>query len=171
MKYKIFVSANQKELREERFAIKNLINDNSTLRQYFDVFLFEGLPAKGKSAVSTYLKHVCDSNIYIGVIGKQYGDKGKDGLSATEREFKRFLKDCPTGEILIFVKGTSTDDAKRDKDEQDFLKSVKAVFIYKRFRNVDDLKVQVLNSLISFLDDRGDVSKGLFDKTIRKVRR
>ena len=31
MKYKIFVSANQKELRAERFAIKNLINDNATL--------------------------------------------------------------------------------------------------------------------------------------------
>ncbi len=149
MKYKIFVSANQKELHEERFAIKNLINDNSTLRQCFDVFLFEDLPAKGKSPIMTYLKHVCGSDIYLGIIGKEYGDKGKDGLSATEREFRRFQKDCSRGEILVFVKGTSADDAKRDKDAQSFFKSIKAAFIYKRFRNLDDLKVQVLNSLIS----------------------
>ena len=168
MKYKIFVSANQKELREERFAIKDLINDNATLRQCFDVFLFENLPAKGKSPIATYLKHVCGSDIYLGIIGKEYGDKGKDGLSATEREFRRFQKDCPRGEILIFVKGISADDAKRENDAQDFFKSIKAVFIYKRFRNVDDLKVQVLNSLISFLDDRGDIGKGPFDKAVRK---
>jgi len=168
MKYKIFVSANQKELREERFAIKDLINDNATLRQCFDVFLFENLPAKGKPPIATYLKHVCGSDIYLGIIGKEYGDKGKDGLSATEREFRRFQKDCPRGEMLIFVKGTSADDAKREKDAQDFFKSIKAVFIYKRFRNVDDLKVQVLNSLISFLDDQGDIGKGPFDKAVRK---
>jgi predicted HTH transcriptional regulator len=168
MKYKIFVSANQKELREERFTIKDLINDNSTLRQCFDVFLFEDLPAKGKSPMATYLKQVCGSDIYLGIIGDDYGDKGKDGLSATEREFRRFQKECPRGEILVFVKGTSADDAKRDKDEQSFFKSIKVVFIYKRFRNVDDLKVQVLNSLISFLDDRGEFSKGPFDKAVRK---
>ncbi len=166
MKYKIFVSANQKELREERFAIKDLINNNATLQQCFDVFLFEDLPAKGKSPVATYLKHVCGSDIYLGIIGKDYGDKGKDGLSATEREFRKFQKKCPIGEILIFVKGNSAEDSKRDKDEQDFFKSIKAVFIYKRFRNVDDLKVQVINSLISFLDDKGEVSKGPFDQAV-----
>ncbi|MDP3042373.1 MAG: ATP-binding protein [Candidatus Omnitrophota bacterium] len=166
MKYKIFVSANQKELHEERFAIKNLINDNSTLRQCFDVFLFEDLPAKGKSPITTYLKHVCGSDIYLGIIGKEYGDKGKDGLSATEREFRRFQKDCLRGEMLVFVKGTSADDAKRDKDAQSFFKSIKAAFIYKRFRNLDDLKVQVLNSLISFLDDQGEVSKVPFDQAV-----
>ena len=132
MKYKLFVSANQKELRDERLAIKDLINDNSTLRECFDVFLFENLPAKGKSPAATYLKHVCDSDIYLGIIGKDYGDKGKDGLSATEREFRKFQKECPRGEILVFVKGASGDDAKRDKDEQDFFKSIKAIFIYKR---------------------------------------
>ncbi|MFH1258973.1 MAG: ATP-binding protein [Elusimicrobiota bacterium] len=166
MKYKIFVSSNQKELREERFAIKDLVNDSSTLRQCFDVFLFEDMPAKGKSPVETYLKHVCGSDIYLGIIGKEYGDKGKDGLSAAEREFKRFLKECPRGEILVFVKGTSGDDVKRDRDAQNFFNSIRAVFIYKRFRNVDDLKVQVLNSLISFLDDQGEVSKTPFDQAV-----
>jgi ATP-dependent DNA helicase RecG len=166
MKYKIFVSANQKELRQERFAIKDIINNNATLRQCFDILLFEDLPAKGKSPAATYLKHVSDSNIYVGILGKEYGDKGKDGFSPTEREFRRFQKTRSNEEIIIFVKGASQDDAKRDRDMQDFFKSVKTTFIYKRFRNVDDLKVQVLNSLISFLDDQGEVSKGPFDQAI-----
>ncbi len=32
-KYKIFVSANQRELKEERFAVKDIITNNSTLRK------------------------------------------------------------------------------------------------------------------------------------------
>lgn len=165
-KYKIFVSANQKELHEERLAVRDTIHNNATLRQCFDVFLFEDLPAKGKSPVATYLKHVSDSDVYVGIIGKEYGYKGKDGLSATEREFRRFQKVRPDGEIIVFIKGLSREDSKRDRDIQDFLKSVKAAFIYKRFSNIDGLKVQVLNSLISFLDDQGDVNKGSFDQAI-----
>lgn len=161
MKYKIFVSANQKELREERFAIRNLVSDNATLRQFFDVFLFEDLPAKGKSPSFTYLKQVSNSDIYLGILGYEYGNKDKDGLSATESEFRRFQKDKSNGENIIFVKGLSTNDSKRSKDIQDFFQSIKISCIYKRFQNVDDLKVQVLNSLISFLNEKGDVRKGV----------
>ncbi|MFH1287589.1 MAG: ATP-binding protein [bacterium] len=168
MKYKLFVSANQKELREERFAIKDVIIGNSVLRGYFDVFLFEDLPAKSKSAFSTYLKNVADSDVYICIIGSSYGDKGKDGLSATEREFRHFLKAKSKGDIFAFIKGNSDEDNKRDSDTQSFFTAIKSSFIYKRFSNKDDLKTQILNSLISFLDDKGEFRKGPFDVTIRK---
>lgn len=154
MKYKLFVSANQKELKDDRFAVKEVITGNSTLRGFFDVFLFEDLPAKGKSAVATYLKNVTDSKVYICIIADIYGDKGKDGLSATEREFRHFLETKSKSEILAFIKGNSVEDKKRDRDTQNFLKDIKASFIYKRFQNTDELKTQVLNSLISFLDDK-----------------
>src|SRR3989339_1292285 len=104
MRYAVFVSANQKELRDERFAISELVNSNATLRNVFDVFLFENLPAKGKSPTLTYLKQVDNSDIYICIIGNEYGIKGKDGLSATEREFRRFLKKKQKGEVLFFIK-------------------------------------------------------------------
>lgn len=168
MKYKLFVSANQKELRDERFAIKEVINGNATLRSFFDVFLFEDLPAKGKSPTATYLKNVANSDVYVCIIGMNYGDKGKDGLSATEREFRHFLKVKPSGEIIAFIKGRSVEDAKRDFETQNFVKDIRASFIYKRFRTSDDLKTQVLNSLISFLDDRGEFLKVPFDKAVRK---
>lgn len=168
MKYKLFVSANQKELREERFAIKDIITGNATLCGFFDVFLFEDLPAKGKSAVSTYLKNVTNSDVYICIIANTYGDKGKDGLSATEREFRHFLKTKSKAEILAFIKGSSSADKKRDNDTQKFVKDIRSTLIYKRFRNVDELKTQILNSLISFLDDKGEFAKGPFDKAVRK---
>ena len=108
--YKIFVSSNQTELKEERTAVKEIILDNPTLRNFFEVFLYEDTPAKGESPITSYLKEVDNSDIYIGIIGKEYGAKGKDGLSPTEREFRRFIK-RPAKEALIFIKGR--DDANR----------------------------------------------------------
>ena len=163
-KYKIFVSANQRELKEERFAVKDIITSSQTLKEFFDVFLFEDLPAKGKPPASTYLKQVDNSDIYIGIIGDEYGIKGKDGISATEREFRHFIKLKRQRESIIFIKGR--DDSKRDKDTQRFIKTVRDSFVYKRFTNADELKAQVLNSLISYLDDKRMLSKTSFDRTI-----
>lgn len=168
MKYKIFVSANQKELKAERFAIKEVINNNFTLRGVFDVFLFEDLPAKGKSPRATYLKHAANSNIYMCIIGNRYGDKGSDNLSATEREFRYFLKNQSKGEVIAFIKGSSADDSKRDQDTQIFANNIRTDYIYKRFQNIDELKTHVLNSLISFLEEKGEFTKGSFDKAIHK---
>jgi len=165
-KYKIFVSANQKELRKERFAVKETIFNSSTFRDFFDVFLFEELSAKGASPVSTYLKKAENSDIYIGILGNQYGTKGKDGLSATEREFRHFVKARSQKEILLFVKGRK--DILRDNGTQKFFKIVKSNYIYKRFINIADLKTQVLNSLISFLDEKGILSRVPFDEAICK---
>jgi len=49
-KYKIFISGVQKELKEECRAIKKLILEDALHSEYFDVFLFEDVPAKSKSA-------------------------------------------------------------------------------------------------------------------------
>jgi len=163
-KYKIFISAHQKELKEERAAVKEIILSNLTLRDFFDVFLFEDSPAKGKSPVTTYLKQVDNSDIYIGIIGNKYGIKGKDGFSPTEREFRRFIKTKPKEEVLIFIK--ETDDPQRDKNTQKFIETVRNSYIYKRFTNKDELRTQVLSSLISYLDEKRALSKVPFDEVI-----
>jgi len=84
-KFKAFVSGNQKKLKEERLAVKEVILGTAVLKDFFDVFIFEELAATGRSPVFTYLKEVDDSDIYIGIVGNEYGTKGKDGLSPTER--------------------------------------------------------------------------------------
>ncbi|MFQ5825585.1 MAG: DUF4062 domain-containing protein [bacterium] len=113
-KFKVFVSGNQKELKEERLAVKEAILGTAVLRKFFDVFIFEELPATGRSPAFTYLKEVDDSDIYIGIVGNEYDTKGKDGLSPTEREFRRFLKSKRQKELLLYIKGG--DDSKRDKN-------------------------------------------------------
>lgn len=168
MKYKIFISSHQKEMQVERAAIKEVIRSNQTLRNIFDVFLFEELPAGGKSAVSTYLKHVDESDIYICIIGNKYGEKGKDGLSATEREFRRFIKTNPAGEVIPFIKGGSKSDSKKEKDIQNIVKILKDSYIYKRFRSIGDLKAQILSSLITYIDDKGNLNKESFDYLLRR---
>lgn len=166
MKYKIFVSGNQKELRLERFAVKEVVTGNAALRNLFDVFLFEDLPAKGKSPIRAYLKQIDNSEILIVIVGKEYGIKGKDGLSATEREFRRFRKIKPKGEIIAFIKGDNKEDVKRDKDTQVFVKTIKNSLIYKRFTSVDKLKIQILHSLISYLDEKGGIPTEPFDQLL-----
>ncbi len=168
MKYKIFVSGNQKELRPERFAVKEVVTGNTALRNLFDVFLFEDLPAKGKSPIRTYLKQIDNSEILIVIVGKEYGIKGKDGLSATEREFRRFRKIKPKDEIIAFIKGDNKEDAKRDKDTQVFVKTIKNSLIYKRFTSVDKLKIQILHSIISYLDEKGGIPTEPFDQLLCK---
>ncbi|MFC1596123.1 DUF4062 domain-containing protein [Candidatus Margulisiibacteriota bacterium] len=163
MRYKIFVSAHQKELADERFAVKELINSNASLRDYFDVFLFEDLPAKGQSAEDVYLSHVKDSNIYIGIIGNKYGYIGEDGLSATEREFKHYTNANPKGHALFFVKGINETYKDRDSETGRFLQTIKDNYVYKRFQQVSDLKTDLLNSLISILDEQGLLNKLPFD--------
>lgn len=87
-KFKIFISAVQKELRAERRAVKDLVLGDSLLSEYFDVFLFEDAPAKSKSAEKAFLEEVRKSDIYIGILGDKYGAIGKGKVSATESEFR-----------------------------------------------------------------------------------
>ena len=88
MKYKIFVSGAQKELKAERRAVKDFIAGEVLLSEYFDVFLFEDVSAKSKPAQSVYLGEVRDSDIYIGILGQEYGSVGKNKMSPTEEEFR-----------------------------------------------------------------------------------
>jgi hypothetical protein len=46
----IFISSVQKELAEERRAVKAFVEGDPLLRRYFTVFLFEDLPASDRRA-------------------------------------------------------------------------------------------------------------------------
>ncbi len=73
MKYKVFVSGVQKELKEERRAVKDYVQRDALLRRYFDVFLFEDIPASDRSADDVYLEHVTRCDVYVGIFGSEYG--------------------------------------------------------------------------------------------------
>jgi len=61
-KYKIFISAVQKELQQERRAVKDFVQGDALLGRYFDAFLFEDLPASDRKADNVYLEEVARSD-------------------------------------------------------------------------------------------------------------
>ena len=52
---RIFISSVQKELAAERRALADFINGDPLLQRYFDLFLFEDLPATDRRADDVYL--------------------------------------------------------------------------------------------------------------------
>ena len=105
----VFISSVQKELAEERRALKDYIEGDALLRRFFDVFLFEDLPAADRRADDVYLDRVDHCGLYLGLFGDQYGYEDAEGLSPTEREFDRATEQGKTR--LIYVKGA--DDKNR----------------------------------------------------------
>ena len=64
----IFISSVQKELAEERRAVKAFVESDPLLRQFFRVFLFEDLPAVDRRAGRVYLREVDRCGIYVGLL-------------------------------------------------------------------------------------------------------
>lgn len=83
----IFVSSVQRELAEERKAIREFVATNPLLRRFFDVFLFEDLPLTDRRVDDVYLEQVSRCTIYLGMFGNEYGSADGAGVSPTEREF------------------------------------------------------------------------------------
>ena len=126
----LFVSSVQKELQQERFAVRDFVNANDLLRQFFRVFLFEDLPPADRRADDVYLDEVAKSAIYVGIFGNDYGWEDETGLSPTEKEFNEATR--RKKRRLIFVKGRSDDDRNpknRRKVSQDF--KIPAVLTHK----------------------------------------
>lgn len=169
-KYKVFISGVQKELKAERRALKDFICGDVLFSEYFDVFLFEDVSAKSKPAESVYLSEVNDSDIYIGILGQQYGAIGKNRASSTEQEFREARKSHKT--ILIYIKGENgANDKKRDMGIQRLIKEIgdaKEGFTRKRFKNPSELTHLVYASLIDFLKEEGIVGRSAYDECICK---
>lgn len=169
-KYKVFISGVQKELQTERRALKSYILGDDLLSEYFDVFIFEDVCAKSKSAETVYLSEVASSDIYIGILGHQYGALGKDKMSPIEREFRKAKDRHKT--IFVFIKGENgANDKKRDLGIQRLIKEIgdaKEGFVRKRFNTSAELLRLAHTSLITFLKDEGIVGRGAFDERICK---
>lgn len=167
MKYKVFISSTQKELKEERSEIKRFVETQYLLKEYFQVFLFEDVPARSKSAERVYLEEVADSEIYIGLFWNEYGMAGEDKISSTEKEYRK-AKELQK-EILIFIKGR--DEAKRDKRLIKLISELKdgqCGHCYERFETTDDLTNSLYSSLIDFLKKEGVIIDNAFDESACK---
>ncbi len=159
MKTTVFTSSVQRELQAERVALKAFVQGDPLCRRYFDVFLFEDLPASDRRADEVYLNEVDRAGIYLGLFGNEYGHEDARGLSPTEREFDRATAKGKTR--LIFVKGA--DDKARHPKMLKLIRKAGEQLIRRRFAAIPDLNAAVYASLVEYLEREGILRTAPFD--------
>jgi predicted HTH transcriptional regulator len=159
VKERIFISSVQKELSEERRSIAGYVNSDPLLSRFFDVSLFEGLPAIDRRADDVYLEEVADAAIYVGIFGNDYGTEDDFGLSPTEHEFNHATE--LGKERLIFIKGT--DDSKRNPKMKALIEKAGSQLIRRRFNDLPSLISSLYASLIEYLEQTGRLRTKPYD--------
>lgn len=127
---------------------------------YFEPFLFEELPAQDRSAQSAYLEQAAKSEIYLLLLGEQYGYRDAKGISPTEREY-----DTATANHayrIAFIKSVTSREYKEDafkrKIDQDVIRNV--------FSSYEELQSGVYASLVEYMLSHQILRQGPFDASI-----
>ena len=162
MKHKIFISSVQKEFKDERRALRDYINGDPLLRRFFEVFIFEDLPASDRRADEVYLEEVKSSDLYLGLFGNQYGIEDSEGKSPTHKEF--LLAAQLSKPRLIYVKGDG--DSGRHQKMLALVRLAGDQLIRRRFNTQPDLHSAVYASLVQHLLGSGRIITGPFDATV-----
>ena len=159
---KIFISSVQQEFALERKALADYIRTDALLGKFFEVFIFEEMPAKSQSAEQVYLSEVEQSDIYIALLGLDYGFEDKDGISPTEKEFD--LASQLHKNRLVFIK--RSDNEQRHKKELALIKKAEQCVVRKSFTDYEELRVCVYSSLVRYLEDNEYLRLLPFDATL-----
>ena len=158
MTYRIFISSVQREFAKERKALADYIRKDAIFGRFFDVFLFEEVPAQERTADDVYLGEVDSCDIYLGILGRTYGNTDSAGVSATEREYNRaFKRHKPR---ICFVMKS---DKPAETQQSAFIARVNKDVVRKSFNDYDELRTGVYAALVKYLSDKGLISVLPFD--------
>ena len=156
---RIFISSVQREFAQEREALRDYLLGDPLMRRFFDVFLFEDVPALDRRPDDLYLDEAEQSDIYVGLFGNDYGSEDAEGVSPTEREFDQATDSGI--HRLIFVKGRN--DSNRDSKMQALINRAQSGLIRKRFDTSEELVTALYAALIEYLDSKDLVRSEPFD--------
>jgi len=159
-KQTIFVSSVQKELVLERRAVKDFVQADPLLSRFFEVFLFEDLPAADLRADAVYLSEVDRCTLYLGLFGNDYGFEDTQGISPTEHEFDR--ASALGKPRLIYVRGA--DDSARHPKMRALVRKAGDQLIRRRFGDAPELIAAVNASLVEYLAQRGAIQTRPFEE-------
>ena len=157
---KIFISSVQGEFQNERKLIADYIRQDVLLSIYFEPFLFEELPAQDKSAQIAYLEQAAKSEIYLLLIGKQYGYQDEEGISPTEREYDTATTNHAYR--IAFIKSVSS----REEKEDAFKRKIDHDVIRNVFNTYEELQSGVYASLVEYMVSHQLLRQGPFDASV-----
>ena len=146
----IFVSSVQKELADERRAVKAFVEGDALLRRFFRVFLFEDLPATDRRVDEVYLAEVDRCEVCVGLFGNDYGFEDAAGVSPTEREFDRATTRGKVRLVPGVVKGA--DDRARHAKMATLMRKAGDQLIRRRFGSAQELMAALYASLVDHLE-------------------
>ena len=141
----IFISSPQAEFKLIRKKLCYFILTDLYLKQYFDVFLFENLPANKRNPRNNYRGKVKKCRIYLGLFGKTYGSINSDGISATEDEYN-YASELGKDRIIYLSKLNSR--YKQSRKMASLIRKAKSEVTYDTFKSFEELKRKVLQSLL-----------------------
>ncbi|MDR2562946.1 MAG: DUF4062 domain-containing protein, partial [Prevotellaceae bacterium] len=160
-KLKVFISSVQSEFAYERKMLADYVSTNDLLRIYFDVFIFENLPSQDIKPDVAYIGEVKQCDIFILILGKNYGFEFPDGTSPVQKEYETASESKKYR--LAFLANTA--DENRHPKIGKLIKQVSEDIIYKIFTSPSELLSNVYSGLINFLTERGYLRFEPFDKT------
>ena len=153
----IFISSVQLEFAEERKRLAEYIRQDALFSRYFEPFLFEELPAQDVSAPVAYLGQAARSEIYLLLVGKQYGYQDAEGVSPTEREYDTATSNHTYR--IAFIKSVS----KREGKEELFKQKIDHDVIRNVFNSYEELQSGVYASLVEYMTTHLILRQGPFD--------
>ena len=156
---RIFISSVQGEFSVERAALRDYLKGDPLMRRFFEAFLFEDVPAADRRPDALYLQEVERSDIYVGLFGAHYGTEDAEGVSPTEREYRRAT--ALGRHRLIFVKGA--DDGGRHPKMRMLIRGAEAGLVRKRFNDPQELVTGLYAALVEYLDVKELIRFGPFD--------
>ncbi len=159
---RIFISSVQQEFANERRALAEYIRTDALLGRFFEVFIFEEMPAKSQSAAQVYLGEVEQADVYLALLGANYGYEDTEGVSPTEREFD--LATQLHKDRLIFIKRMERE--MRHAKEIEFIKKAEQCVVRKSFGDYEELRSAVYASLVRYLEENEYLRLLPFDATL-----
>ncbi|MFN6946842.1 MAG: DUF4062 domain-containing protein, partial [Cytophagaceae bacterium] len=162
-KLKVFISSVQKEFAHEREQLYQYFCDDAFLNTFLEPVLFEKLPAATHAPDKIYIDEVSTSDVYIGLLGQEYGYENEQGISPTEQEYNHA---CKMGvPRFIFIKGGN--DIKRHPKEEAFIRKVGEDVSRKRFHTMEELKQEVNKACFTLLQQKGLFNHQGFDSSVQ----
>jgi hypothetical protein len=156
-KLDVFLSSDQAEFENERIRVSKIISDIP----FLECTPLENQGAAARDVLEQSLRGVKNSDIYVGVFGKEYSDT----TISEYREAVKLLKPC-----LTYVKSV-----KREPKLQKFIdEELKTRFKFYPFKGKEQLyqqvKVDLENFILETLKDGLDTRKGKKDETKKLVK-